>query len=176
MRTLLTWHIYTGVLGPILVLLHTGHKFESALGIALTGMTLVVVVSGFVGRYLMTYFSREIREKRELLSDLELQFEALEKKLKEGTKVPKRGAFNMLKMRLLDWLSDDPQPGLASTLGLSRLAEAIADVEYAIATHEQFKKAFKAWLKFHIVISLVLYLLLGLHVWASIHFGLRWFA
>ena len=70
MRTLLAWHIYAGILGPILVLLHTGHKFESPLGIALTAMTLVVVLSGFVGRYLMQQFSQEIREKKTLLSEL----------------------------------------------------------------------------------------------------------
>src|SRR5690606_3633140 len=53
MRTLLTWHIYAGVLGPILVIFHSSHKFDSALGIALTVMTLIVVLSGFVGRYLL---------------------------------------------------------------------------------------------------------------------------
>ena len=42
MRTLLTIHIYTGVLAPILGVLHTGHKFQSALGIALTLMMLIV--------------------------------------------------------------------------------------------------------------------------------------
>ncbi len=38
MRTLLTVHIYTALLGSILVLLHTGHKFDSPLGMALTVM------------------------------------------------------------------------------------------------------------------------------------------
>jgi hypothetical protein len=70
MRTLLAWHIYAGVLGPILVLLHSGHKFQSPLGIALTAMTLIVVVSGFVGRYLMSQFSQTIREKNEMLTRL----------------------------------------------------------------------------------------------------------
>ena len=53
MRTLLAWHIYAGILGPILALLHTGHKFNSPLGIALTAMMLLVVLSGFTGRYLL---------------------------------------------------------------------------------------------------------------------------
>src|SRR6266511_1478918 len=53
MRTLLAWHIYAGILGPILALLHTGHKFDSPLGIALTALMLLVVVSGFIGRYLL---------------------------------------------------------------------------------------------------------------------------
>ncbi len=57
-----------------------------------------------------------------------------------------------------------------------RLAESIANVEYAVKTHETFKRWFAAWLKFHIVISFILYGLLALHVWAGIHFGLRWFA
>ena len=39
MRTLLAWHIYAGVLGPLLVVIHSGHKYESTLGIALTAMT-----------------------------------------------------------------------------------------------------------------------------------------
>jgi hypothetical protein len=50
MRTLLTWHIYAGIVGPILAILHTGHKFNSSLGIALTAMMILVTLSGFVGR------------------------------------------------------------------------------------------------------------------------------
>ena len=53
MRTLLSWHIYAGIIGPILVIIHTGHKYNSPLGIALTGSMLVVVASGFIGRYLL---------------------------------------------------------------------------------------------------------------------------
>ena len=176
MKTLLTWHIYAGVVGPILVLLHTGHKFESPLGIALTGMTLIVVVSGFIGRYLMTFFSREIREKLSLLTDLQAQYEEMKRGLESGCELQSLGTFSLLRARLVSRLSEEPRPGLSRLLDLARLAESIADVEYAIATHEHFKSAFKAWLKIHIVLSLVLYALLGLHVWAAIHFGLRWFS
>ena len=57
---------------------------------------------------------------------------------------------------------------------LLRLSESIADVEYSIKTHENFKAWFGKWLKFHIVISIILYALMALHIWAAIHFGLRW--
>jgi uncharacterized protein (TIGR00725 family) len=63
-------------------------------------------------------------------------------------------------------------PGTAAA---RRISESIADMEYALKTHETFKRWFAGWLKFHIVISFVLYGLLALHVWAAIHFGLRWF-
>jgi hypothetical protein len=50
----------------------------------------------------------------------------------------------------------------------------VADLEYAIRTHQIFKRWFAFSLKLHIVLSIVLYVLLGLHIWAGIHFGLRW--
>jgi hypothetical protein len=55
-----------------------------------------------------------------------------------------------------------------------RLAESVADLEYAVRTHELFKRWFAWSLKLHIVLSLIFYALLGLHIWAEIHFGLRW--
>jgi len=179
MRTLLTWHIYAGVLGPILVLLHTGHKFESALGIALTGMTLVVVVSGFVGRYLMSFIAEELREKRETLAGLRKEYDALAAAITQNPQAAEQvSLLRHVQARILAWAfaGHGQAVALAPAAKALRLAESIADVEYAIASHERFKQAFGVWLKFHIVISLVLYALLGLHVWAAIYFGLRWFA
>jgi hypothetical protein len=177
MRTLLTWHIYAGVLGPILAIFHTGHKFESTLGIALTAMMLLVVVSGFTGRYFMSRFSETIREKKEMLTQLELAYQATATELAahpEQVAVvrPLSGFFT----RLLGGLfiasgTAMPTPGRAL-----RLAGSIADIEYAIRSHETFKRAFGVWLKVHIVISFVLYVLLGLHIWSAIYFGLRWFS
>jgi hypothetical protein len=66
--------------------------------------------------------------------------------------------------------------GMALPVRTLRLAESMADLEYAIKTHETFKRWFGRWLKFHIVISVILYVLLALHVWSGVHFGLRWFS
>lgn len=180
MRQLLTWHIYAGVIGPILVLMHTGHKFRSPLGITLTAMTLIVVISGFVGRYLMSHISRKIKEKKSMLAKLNDDYEALSTEMathpveQKGIR-PFSGFFGRL---FASWFL--PVEAVAgSSLPLQvravRVAESIADLEYAVRTHETFKKAFSRWLKTHIVISLILYVLIGLHVWASVHFGLRWF-
>lgn len=179
MRTLLTWHIYAGVIGPILVILHTGHKFESALGIALTGMTLVVVVSGFIGRYLMSFFAEELREKRATLTGLREQYDALAHQISSNPEAAQQvSPLQHLRARVLTWAfaGESPTAKLPPAAQALRLAESIADVEYAIASHKHFKHAFGIWLKLHIVISLVLYALLGLHVWSAIYFGLRWFS
>lgn len=180
MRTLLAWHIYTGVLGPILVLLHTGHKFQSPLGIALTAMTLIVVVSGFVGRYLMSQFSQTIREKKEMLTQLELAYRATATELAEHPDQaamlrPWSGFFARLAAAPFAIPGVTSPGGIPAAVRAVRLSDSMADLEYAIKTHETFKRWFASWLKFHIVISFVLYGLLALHVWAGIYFGLRWF-
>lgn len=183
MRTLLALHIYSGVLGPILVVIHTGHKFESPLGITLTAMTLLVVVSGFVGRYLMNQISKEIREKKAMLSALQTSYEQAASELaadpaRRHAIQPFAGFFSRLVASLFLHESADVrasgQNPLASPHTLLRLSEAISDTEYSIRTHEKFKVWFRKWLKFHILLSAILYLLMALHIWAAIHFGLRW--
>lgn len=174
MRTWLVWHIYAGIFGPILVILHTGHKFESALGIALTGMTLIVVISGFIGRYLMSFISGELRDKRATLTALRQEYDLLAAKKSNSVVLPDPdNLVHPFRARITAWFLPASHPEVVKTL---HLAESIADLEYAIASNKKFKKAFGIWLKFHIVISFVLYGLLGLHIWASIHFGLRWFS
>ena len=49
-QTWLSVHIYTGIFGALLALIHTGHKYNSPLGIALTATMLLVVVTGIVDR------------------------------------------------------------------------------------------------------------------------------
>lgn len=175
MRTLLTIHIYCGVLGPILVVIHTGHKFESPIGIALTALTLIVVFSGFVGRYLMSSIGREIREKKATLKELRVDYEVVVAKLRSrgGAELLGRpGIFKAFLLRLVEpAIENGPHAAEAQAI---RLSESIADVEFALKTHETFKSAFAKWLKIHIALSALLYLLLGLHVYSELHYGLRW--
>ena len=72
-------------------------------------------------------------------------------------------------------LGIDLSPG-GPTGEVTRTAEAVADLEFAVRTHELFNRWFAWSLKLHIVRSLVFYVLLGLHIWAGIYFGLRWWS
>ena len=58
--------------------------------------------------------------------------------------------------------------------GVIRNAEGVADLEYAIRTHELFKHWFARSLKLHIILSVILYLLIGIHIWSEFYLGLRW--
>jgi hypothetical protein len=59
MRTWLQAHVVTGLLGSCLVLLHSGWRFHGLAGVVAL-LTLIVVVSGFVGRYLYTVVPRTL--------------------------------------------------------------------------------------------------------------------
>jgi hypothetical protein len=59
LRYWLALHIFTGLVGPFLVLLHTAFEFRGLAGftLALTGL---VVASGFLGRYFYTAIPRSL--------------------------------------------------------------------------------------------------------------------
>lgn len=175
MRTMLAIHIYAGVIGPVLVVIHSGHKYESPIGIALIAMTLVVVLSGFIGRYLMSVIGREIREKKEMLGELETDYDIAVGKLGGADRLhllrgvgPVRATVVRVFAPLFQNLGDPAE------IEVVRLADAIADVEYAMRTHQTFKRYFSKWLKLHIFISVVLYMLIALHIFSEWYFGIRW--
>jgi hypothetical protein len=151
MRTLLGVHIYAGLAGAILALLHTGHKFESTLGIVLTATMLIVVLSGYVGRYLLGFIAEGTRAKQAQLATLWAQYDRL------------AGAAT--------------NEGVASDAASRAvpLIESMADLEHAIRGEERIRSFFALWLKWHVLVSSAFYVLLGLHVWAALEFGLRWF-
>lgn len=179
MRTLLAWHVYTGTLGALLALLHTGHKFNSVLGILLTVMMFAAVLSGYVGRHLLQLVGQELHEKEETLAELQAAYQQTEAELAQhpvpdlaaaGRGFPGRLAAAFF---IREAETGTGAPALASRA--VRLAGSIADMEYAIDAHERLQRWFKGWLALHIATSVAFYVLLALHVWAGIYFGLRWF-
>ena len=152
MPTLLRWHIYAGLLGPLLVLLHTGHKFESALGTSLTALTLVVVFSGFVGRYLLRRIGHDVRTKRRLLGQLYDVYDTASERL--AMDADRRALIHPLRNALSRaLLTESPVGGgpdimdAASPVAVARLVGSIADVESAIETREVLKRWFSRWLQ-----------------------------
>ena len=59
MASWLQFHIFTGLVGPYMVLLHTSWKFNGLAGVT-TLFTLIIVVSGFIGRYIYTRIPRTL--------------------------------------------------------------------------------------------------------------------
>ena len=173
LQTWLTIHIYTGIVGALLALIHTGHKYVSPLGIALTAAMLLVVVTGYVLRYLTPFVSLDMKDKLLLLQtargDLDSAWGVLEKSAAERKGLPKAPLLTAGLASLgLSFASDSPA-GQVTTL-----AESVADLEFSIRTDELLKRWFARALTAHIVLSVLMYALLAAHIAAGIYFGLRW--
>ena len=174
MQTWLSVHVYTGIVGALLAFIHTGHKYHSPLAIALTATMLLVIVSGFVVRYLVAFVNVDIKDKLLLLQtargDLDSVWGVLERSAAERKGLPKAPLLTAgFASPRLSFASDSPA-GQVTTL-----AEGVADLEYSVRTDELLRRWFSRALKVHIVLSVALYALLAAHVTSGIYFGLRWF-
>ena len=148
---ILSFHVYAGVIGALLGIIHSGHKFYSPLGIGLVSAMLVVVFSGFAGRYYLVQIGTDLREQQSMLALLRTRYDAIAGALIGDAAPPA--------------LADVPLPGL---LG------AIADLEYAIVAREMLKRTLSRWTVLHVGAAIVMYTLLALHVWNGFYYGLRW--
>ena len=178
MSTLLAWHVHTATLGAILAILHSAHKFDSTLGIVLTTAMLLAVLTGFIGRYFMQKVLRELREQQDLLTELRAAYSETARTLAAHREPIGAHSRGTLLERLLAPLFEPETERASSNPALLSyaydLADSVADIEYSIKTHELLKRRFAIWLDLHIAASIVFYILLGLHVWSAIYFGLRW--
>lgn len=173
LQTWLSIHIYTGIVGALLALIHTGHKYHSPVGIALTATMMLVVVTGFVLRYLTPFVNVDMKDKLLLLQtargDLDSAWGVLEKSASERKGLPKAPLLTTGLASLgLSFASDNPA-GQVTTL-----AEGVADLEYSVRTHEVLKRWFARALTLHIVLAVAMYALLAAHITSGIYFGLRW--
>ena len=153
LRALLSFHVYAGVIGALLGIIHSGHKFHSPLGIALVVAMLVVVFSGFAGHYYLVQMGTDLREQQSMLAVLRRRYDTL-----------------------ASALTSKPLPAAAvpGDVPLPRLLGAIADLEQAITEREALKRGLARWVVLHIAAALMMYPLLALHIWSGIYYGLRW--
>ena len=150
---LLALHVYSGLVAALLAVVHSGHKFYSFLGISLTTSLLLSVLTGYVVRYYMRSVAESLGEKTRELETI-------------------RSALD-------DRAAAIPAPRVietgAANIELLALASAAADLQQSIQFQERIRRQFRGWLAAHIVASIAAWLLLTLHIWAGIYFGLRWF-
>jgi hypothetical protein len=75
-RGLLEVHLFCGIVGPVLVTLHTTFKFNGLVSAAYWSM-IIVMLSGFVGRYLYVRIPRSLRGVELSRADLDAQAQQL---------------------------------------------------------------------------------------------------
>lgn len=151
--TLLSFHVYAGVIGALLGIIHSGHKFQSLLGISLVVSMLAVVVSGFIGRYYLAQVGQDLRFQQKELKLL-------------------RDRYDGLATTPVVWTRDSVVD--TSGMRLDQLLGAISDLEFAITARDAIQRTLARWTIFHVTVAIVMYGLLALHIWGSVYYGLRW--
>ncbi|QJU58256.1 hypothetical protein HL653_11055 [Sphingomonas sp. AP4-R1] len=167
--TLLAIHIYAGVLAPILGLLHAAHTFESPVGLLLTVILLMTVITGFVGRYLLAQIARALRGRTSELASLRSAF--LDEPATAVAPAAPRAPLSNWR-RFLFVTADAPGGDLPADKDM--LAAALADTEFAVRAEEATNALFAKWRLLHILSTCLIFALLALHIGAAIYFGLRW--
>ena len=175
LRLALEIHIFSALAGAILAVVHTGHKFDNPLGVMLTALMLIVVVSGFVGRYLLRHCTHALAEKRDAAAQANAALaparEALAKAL-ESRAWRRPVAILWLALLAPTFVPDHALRSAARDA--RRLADAAATVESSLALHTSMQGWFRRWMSVHLLLTAVFYALLVAHVLAVTYFGLRW--
>ncbi|MDF0516350.1 iron reductase [Bradyrhizobium yuanmingense] len=162
MPTLLAFHAYAGIVAAFLAQLHTGHKLQNPLGIALLTSMLIVVVTGFVGRYYLPQTAAQLRQQQSQLATLRSAYERSAAAMSSPDRDQRDGGgMNALA------LQDVP---------LLQLVDGISDLETAIGSSEAVKAIFMQWIGLHVLAAIVMYALLAVHVATEVYYGLRWLA
>ncbi len=142
----LEFHIFTGIVGPYLVLLHTAWKFNGLAGLVML-LTVVIVASGFIGRYIYTAVPRSAEGIELSMGEIELRLAGLEKHLRQA----RDGAAAAPELRSLTRQRDR----------LRRQAGGLVNARRALAL----------WHAIHIPIGLTLFALAIVHIIAAIYYA-----
>ncbi len=188
-------HIFCGIVGPALITLHTSFKFNGIISVAYWSM-VVVVLSGFVGRYLYVRIPKTIRGAELSAGDLEARAAEIRAQLAAEGLPPAQLAE-------VEALDAPPRQGLATFIGSFFFGELRAGLRFrrlgrrmraAGVPHElvkqtvvlaaergalmrrmaflgRTKKLFELWHVLHKPLVYVMLVIAALHVFVAVYFG-----
>jgi hypothetical protein len=192
MSTWLQIHIVSGIVGSYLVLLHSGWKFNGLAGLVML-LTLLIVVSGFVGRYIYTAVPRTLDGVEIALQDLEQQLAAADKQLQAAgidrraaqalaltAEAPQRGWMTVLGRGWLRWRMQRRLRGALRQLRSVDRAQA-AQLQGLLAERYRLqmqinslavaRRLLALWHVVHIPLGAVLFTLAFLHIGGALYYA-----
>jgi len=202
MRGWLEVHVFCGVVGPVLVTLHTSFKFNGIVSAAYWSM-VIVVLSGFVGRYLYVRIPRSLRGSELTRSELDARSESLKVDLAEAVPsmdvlrrvqafeaaaVPDTARLSVidlvagevgLRWRSRRFAKELVRAGLSPDLADSvvALTSERATLLRRIAYLQRTKAFFGVWHVFHLPLVYLLLVIVATHIGVTLYLGyvpFRW--
>jgi hypothetical protein len=192
MSSWLEFHIFTGLVGPYLVLLHTAWVFQGLAGLVML-LTILVVASGFIGRYIYTSVPRSPAGEELSVEELELLVRQTETNLahlqRGGSRLGEVMPINLpvqsgtglvlgrvwieLRETVSGWTE-----GRGADARARERAKTLADLrrrknrlQRQIASLAAARRLLSIWHALHIPIGLTLFLMAFLHIFAAIYFA-----
>jgi hypothetical protein len=180
-------HIFTGIVGPYLVLLHAAGKFNGLAGV-LTLLIVVMVVSGFVGRYIYTAVPRTLDGAEVAVRALEEQIASADRQLQSlGIQLPPAalaaapasGWMLVLGRGWLRWHNRwhlrqslrELNIGSRAKAQLLRLLAERYRMQLQIHSLAGLRRSLALWHVFHIPLGVVVFTLAFCHIGAALYFA-----
>lgn len=190
-QTWLDVHIFSGIVGPVLVTFHTSFKFNGVVSVAYWSM-VTVVLSGFVGRYLHARIPRSIKGQELSQSELNARAEELSRAIADAAlPEPMLAAIEAFEQRVHppeqpsyfslvsgEWrmrrelaaLGADATTHHLHDAALALIAER-ATLHRRIAYLRKTKRLFDAWHVFHMPLVYVMFAIVVMHVAVTLYMG-----
>jgi len=204
LQSLLRFHIYLGIMGPLLIVLHTSFKVQGLVAVSFWSM-MAVAASGFFGRYLYLQIPRNIEgselslqeldrlkdemkavfRRRFRLEDAEIgKLEAVTTRFASGFQ---GGAFRAVIRLLIDDLlrflarrrfAHEIRMALplpkAEIREFTRLAFRRALLQRRVMLLAQVQQVFHYWHVIHKPFAIIMYLIMLVHIGVAIWTGYGW--
>lgn len=196
-RNWLSFHIFTGIVGPALVLMHTGLEFRGLAGLTMF-LTILVVASGFLGRYIYTAVPRTLagvevdrrtleqtlqRQQAELLAWSAGKSAQVQALIQQQATEAVAEDLSMVEVLAHRWREWQEQRQLRTALGRlekeekSRLIEIERLVRHQqrlirqIRSLQTVRRLMGLWHTAHVPLGLTLFTSMTIHIIATIYYG-----
>ena len=186
MKTWLDVHIFCGIVGPVLITLHSALKFNGLISVAYWSM-MAVMLSGFVGRYLYVRVPRTIRGAELNYEEIvaraatlraELESTGLPQPLLDVLEQAEGTPRSLARWRRLRAVRHDM---LGRGFPAALVAEAIdaasarASLIRRLGYLQRTRRLFAMWHVFHLPLVYVMFLIAAVHVGVALYLGYAFF-
>jgi hypothetical protein len=160
----LEFHIFTGLVGPFLVLLHSSWKFNGLAGIVML-LTVIIVISGFGGRYIYTSVPRTAQGVELEAGEIQAQIQAIEAELaaSQAVGVALAGAPGVRAPR-------PPRP-LPPPRQLRQLQKRRSTLQRQVKSLALSRRLLAVWHTIHVPIGLALFTAAFIHIVAAVYYA-----
>jgi hypothetical protein len=190
MSSWLEFHIFTGLVGPFMVLIHPGWQFRGLAGV-LSLLTMLMVISGFIGRYIYTSVPRAASGAEISLRELEISARRLEAQLarlkhEENTRpivnysINSGNSISVLSrfwydlkdlLKTIEIRARQSGPARQNALALAQVHREYDRSVRQIRNLTAARRLLSLWHTIHIPLGLTLFMVAFIHIGATIYYA-----